>query len=48
MIFLIHLLEYLGVRSGAAIAIVISGKQLLNGETSKLGGTPGPGPRAPA
>jgi hypothetical protein len=34
---LIHLLEHLGVPSGAAIAIVISGRKLLRGGTSKIG-----------
>lgn len=37
MIFLIHLLEHLGVPSGAAIAIVIAGRKLLKGGTSKIG-----------
>jgi len=37
MIFLIHLLEHFGVPSGAAIAIVIAGKKLLKGGTSKIG-----------
>lgn len=37
MIFLIHLLEHLGVPSGAALAIVITGKKLLKGGTSKIG-----------
>jgi hypothetical protein len=37
MIFLIHLLEHFGVPSGAAIAIVITGKKLLKGGTSKTG-----------
>jgi hypothetical protein len=37
MIFLIHLLEHLGVPSGAAIAIVITGKRFLGGGTAKIG-----------
>jgi hypothetical protein len=37
MIFLIHPLEHFGVPSGAAIAIVIAGKKLLKGGTSKIG-----------
>jgi hypothetical protein len=37
MILLIHLLEHLGVPSGAAIAIVITGKKFLKGGASKLG-----------
>jgi len=37
MIFLIQLLEHLGVPSGAAIAIVINGRKLLKGGTSKIG-----------
>jgi hypothetical protein len=37
MILLIHLLEHLGVPSGGAIAIVITGKKLLKGGTSKIG-----------
>ena len=40
MILLIHLLEHLGVPSGAAIAIVISGRKFLKGGTSKLRGHP--------
>lgn len=34
---LIHLLEHLGVPSGAAIAIAITGSRLLKGGTSKIG-----------
>jgi hypothetical protein len=34
--FLIHVLEHLGVPSGAAIAIAITGNKLLKG-TSKIG-----------
>lgn len=34
--FLIHLLEHLGVPSGAAIAIAITGNKLLKGGTSKI------------
>jgi hypothetical protein len=37
MIFLIHLLEHLGVPSGAAIAIAITAKKLLKSGTSKIG-----------
>lgn len=37
MILLIHLLEHLGVPSGAAIAIVIAGKKLLKSGAAKLG-----------
>jgi hypothetical protein len=34
---LIHLLEHLGIPSGAAISIVITGRKLLKGGTSKIG-----------
>jgi len=34
---LIHLLEHLGVPSGAAIAVAITGNKLLKGGTSKIG-----------
>jgi hypothetical protein len=37
MIFLIHLLEHLGVPSGVAIGIVITGRKLIKGGTSKIG-----------
>lgn len=37
MIFLIHLLEHLGVPSGAAAAIAITGTKLLKGRTPKTG-----------
>lgn len=37
MIFLIHLLEHLGVPSGAAAAIAITGTKLLKGGTPKTG-----------
>jgi hypothetical protein len=37
VILLIHLLQHLGVPSGAAIAIVIAGKKLLKGVTARLG-----------
>lgn len=37
MTFLIHLLEHLGVPSGAAIAIVITGRKLLKGAIPKIG-----------
>ncbi|MGH3151472.1 MAG: hypothetical protein ACRDOB_12195 [Streptosporangiaceae bacterium] len=36
MILLIHLLEHLGVPSGAAIAMVIAGKKLLTGGAAKI------------
>jgi hypothetical protein len=35
--FLIHLLEHLGVPSGAAIATAVTGNKLLKGGTSKIG-----------
>jgi hypothetical protein len=35
--YLIHLLEHLGVPSGAAIAIAITSNKLLKGGTSKIG-----------
>jgi len=38
MVFLIHLLEHMGVPSGAAIAIVITGKKFLKGGATKLRG----------
>jgi hypothetical protein len=41
MIFLVHLLEHLGVPSGAAIAIVISLKKFLKGGAAKLRAHPG-------
>jgi hypothetical protein len=37
VIFLIHLLEHLGVPSGAAIAIVIAGRKALKAGTSRMG-----------
>jgi hypothetical protein len=37
VIFLIHLLEHLGVPSGAAIAIVIAGRKVLKAGTSRMG-----------
>jgi hypothetical protein len=37
VIFLIHLLEHLGVPSGAAIAIVIAGRKLLKAGTARMG-----------
>jgi hypothetical protein len=37
MILLIHLLQHLGVPTGAAIAIVIAAKKLLKGVTARLG-----------
>lgn len=38
MIFLIHLLEHLGLPSGVAIAIVIAGRKALKAGTAKMGG----------
>lgn len=38
MIILIHLLQHLGIPSGVAIAIVIAGRKLLKGGTSRTGG----------
>ncbi|HUN33199.1 MAG TPA: hypothetical protein VMU95_14400 [Trebonia sp.] len=38
MIILIHLLEHLGVPSGAAIAIIIAGRKFLKGGLAKMGG----------
>jgi hypothetical protein len=37
VIFLIHLLEHLGLPSGVAIAIVIAGRKALKGGASTLG-----------
>jgi hypothetical protein len=37
MIIVIHLLEHLGVPSGAAIAIVIAARKLLKGGTARTG-----------
>jgi hypothetical protein len=37
MILLIHLLEHLGLPSGAAIAVVIGGKKFLTGGVAKIG-----------
>jgi len=37
MIILIHLLEHLGVPSGAAIAIIIAGRKLLKGGLARTG-----------
>jgi hypothetical protein len=37
MIILIHLLEHLGLPSGAAIAVVIGGKKFLTGGVAKIG-----------
>jgi len=37
VIFLIHLLEHLGVPSGAAVAIVIAGRKALKAGTAKIG-----------
>jgi hypothetical protein len=38
VIFLIHLLEHLGVPSGAAIAIVIAGRKVLKAGAATMGG----------
>jgi hypothetical protein len=38
MIFLIHLLEHLGLPSGVAIAIVIACRKALNAGASRLSG----------
>jgi len=37
MIILIHLLEHLGVPSGAAIAIIIAGRKLVKGGLARTG-----------
>jgi hypothetical protein len=37
VIFLIHLLEHLGVPSGAAIAIIIAGRKALKAGASRIG-----------
>jgi len=37
VIFLIHLLEHLGVPSGAAIAIVIAGRKVLKAGALRMG-----------
>jgi hypothetical protein len=37
MIILIHLLQHLGVPSGAAIAVVIAGQKFLKGGAAKIG-----------
>jgi hypothetical protein len=37
MIILIHLLEHLGVPTGAAIAVVIGGKKFLTAGAAKIG-----------
>jgi hypothetical protein len=39
VIFLIHLLEHLGVPSGAAIAVVIAGRKALKAGAAKVGGS---------
>jgi hypothetical protein len=36
VIFLIHLLEHLGLPSGAAIAIVIAGRKLLKAGAARM------------
>ena len=38
MIFLIHLLEHMGLPSGAAIAVVIAARKLLKAGTSRVTG----------
>jgi hypothetical protein len=35
MIFLIHLLQDLGIPSGVAIAVIIAGRKMLGGGTAK-------------
>jgi hypothetical protein len=35
MILLIHLLQHLGIPSGIAMAVVIAGRKLMRGGTSK-------------
>jgi len=37
MIILIHLLEHLGLPSGAAIAVVIAGRKLVKGGLTRTG-----------
>ena len=37
MILLVHLLEHLGVPSGGALAIVITGKKVLKNAGPKMG-----------
>jgi hypothetical protein len=37
VILLIHLLEHLGVPSGAAIAVVIAGRKVLKSGISRMG-----------
>jgi hypothetical protein len=37
VIFLIHLLEHLGVPSGAAIAVIIAGRKALKAGASRIG-----------
>jgi len=37
VIILIHLLEHLGLPSGAAIAVVIAGRKLLKGGLARTG-----------
>lgn len=37
MILLIHLLEHLGLPSGAAIAVVIAARKLIKGGMTKIG-----------
>ena len=45
MIIVIHLLQHLGVPSGAAIAIVIAAKKFLKGRDREDRGAPRPRPR---
>lgn len=47
MIFLTHLLEHLGVPSGAAIAIVISAQKFLMGGAAKRRARPSHDDRRP-
>jgi hypothetical protein len=37
VIFLIHLLEHLGVPSGAAIAVVVAGRKAVKAGASRVG-----------
>lgn len=47
MILLIHLLEHLGVPSGAAIAVVIAGRKALKGAADRTRGRRDRGPGHP-
>ena len=42
MIIVIHLLQHLGLPSGAAIAIVIAAKKFLKGGIARTAGAPRP------